>query len=66
MNDQTPTDWKRKTETAERIDPVVGPEPIAAEPPPTPVDPAIKRRSRVRRIGFLILALVVLIGLILY
>jgi len=66
MNDQTPTDWKRKTETAERVDPVVGPEPIAAEPPPTPVDPAIKRRSRVRRIGFLILALVVLIGLILY
>ncbi|WP_242182715.1 HlyD family efflux transporter periplasmic adaptor subunit [Sphingomonas sp. CARO-RG-8B-R24-01] len=66
MNDQTPTDWKREAETAERIDPVVGPEPIAAEPPPTPVDPAIKRRSRIRRIGFLILALVVLIGLILY
>ena len=66
MNDQTPTDWKREAETAERIDPVVGSEPIAAEPAPTPVDPAIKRRSRIRRIGFLILALVVLIGLVLY
>ncbi|WP_010162447.1 HlyD family efflux transporter periplasmic adaptor subunit [Sphingomonas sp. PAMC 26617] len=66
MNDQTPTDWKREAETAERVDPVVGPEPIAAEPAPTPFDPAIKRRSRIRRIGFLILALVVLIGLILY
>ena len=69
MNDQTPTDWKRKAESAERIDPVVGPEPIAAEPSPpeaTPIDHAGRRRTRTRRIAFGLLGLVVLIGLILY
>ncbi|MES2020522.1 MAG: efflux RND transporter periplasmic adaptor subunit [Pseudomonadota bacterium] len=66
MNDQTPADWKRQAETAERVDPVVSPAPMAAEPAPTPVDPAIARRARTRRIGFTALALVVLIGLVLY
>ncbi|MBP2276871.1 MULTISPECIES: efflux RND transporter periplasmic adaptor subunit [Sphingomonas] len=66
MNDQTPADWKRQAETAERVDPVVSPAPMAAEPAPTPIDPAIARRARTRRIGFTALALVVLIGLVLY
>lgn len=66
MNDQTPADWKRQAETAERVDPVVSPAPMAAEPAPTPIDPAIARRARTRRIGFTVLALVVLIGLVLY
>lgn len=66
MNDQTPADWKRQAETAESVDPIVGPEPIAAEPAPAPVDPAIARRSRTRRIGFAVLALIVLVGLALY
>ncbi|WP_447411689.1 hypothetical protein, partial [Clostridium perfringens] len=65
-NDQTPADWKRQAETAESVDPIVGPEPIAAEPAPAPVDPAIARRSRTRRIGFAVLALIVLVGLALY
>ncbi|MDN4632245.1 HlyD family efflux transporter periplasmic adaptor subunit [Sphingomonas sp. PsM26] len=69
MNDQTPTDWKRTAESAERIDPVVGPEPVAAEPSPPkapPIDHAGRRRTRTRRIAFGLLGLVVLIGLILY
>lgn len=64
MNDQTPTHWKRSAETAERVDPGVGQESIA--PAQAPIDPAIARRARTRRIGFGVLALAVVIGLVVY
>ncbi|MET3827744.1 membrane fusion protein (multidrug efflux system) [Sphingomonas sp. PvP055] len=66
MNDQTPTDWKQAAERAERIEPVVGAEPAAADAPPPETPNADRRRTRIRRIAFGLLGLVVLIGLVLY
>ena len=65
MTDNSPVDWKNRAETAEPIEPREEIEDVMPQSaPPAPPPPPAK--SRARRIGFLILGAVILIGAIIY
>ncbi|UIJ47074.1 efflux RND transporter periplasmic adaptor subunit [Sphingomonas cannabina] len=65
MTDNSPVDWKNRAETVEPIDPREEIEDVMPQSaPPAPPPPPAK--SRARRIGFLILGAVILIGAIIY
>lgn len=65
MTDNSPVDWKNRAETAEPIDPREEIEDVMPQSAP-PAPPAPQTKSRARRIGFLILGAVILIGAIIY
>ena len=66
MTDNTPVDWKNRMEKAEPLEAEVEIETVTPPAPPSPPPPPAQTRSRARKIGFLILGAVILIGAIAY